>query len=274
MQTTRRVFTFALFLSALFLSSAKANAQTAVDYRFLEVLDVKGKPLADAKVESLGSSYVMDTKRTDKRGQVAQVPVYSGDYTTIAFKVSKPGYLPYEVNELFERRRYGVLFEDTLSDYDDKTPIRVVLLKVPAGTRERKAFDAEQLRREMLLSIKRGDAATVERLLRAGVSPDAADFNGIPAILWASVKADGRIIKALLATGADVRNKDRPEHKALVHYLFAASPNTVDIEVVRSLITAGADVNAANKYGSTVLNLAERFNNPELVKLLEEAGAR
>jgi len=264
---------FAVFLSALFLSSATANAQTAASYHFLEILDTEGKPVADAKVEAVGSG-VVQPKQSDERGQVRDMPAYHGDFNTHAFKVSKPGYITCEVTELFDRVVYGVLFEGLLADYDDKTPIKVVLLKEPVNAAEREAVEAEQRRREFLRAVKGGDAATVERLLRAGVSPDTADVNGIPAILWAAIKGDGRTIKALLAAGANVRNKGKPEHRALVHYLYKTTPNSIEIETVQSLIEAGADVSAANKYGVTVLALAKQSNNPELVRLLEKAGAR
>ncbi|HVF45880.1 MAG TPA: hypothetical protein VM936_22825 [Pyrinomonadaceae bacterium] len=273
MRTTRQFLILAAFLSALFLSAKTAGAQTAVSYRFLEVLDAGGKPVADAKVESVGSGGVT-VKQTDERGQVRDMPVYSGDFNTHAFKISKPGYLTYELTELLERMGYGELGESFPRDYDEKTPVRVVLLKEPANAAEREAVEAERRGRELLRAVKAGDAAAAEKLLRAGVSPDAANLDGIPAVLFAAAKGDGAMIKALLAAGADVRNKGGPGRSALFHYVKSTRYQGVDVDVVRRLIKAGADVKAADKYGVTVLGFAKESRNPELVRLLEKAGAR
>lgn len=274
MTTTRRVFTLALFLSALLLSSTKASAQTGVSYRFLEVLDTEGKPVTDAKVETIGGP--PGPKQTDEHGQVKDLPVYIGDYNTRDFKVSKPGYLTYE-GQFFDGALsvYREFFESVESDRN--APIKVVLLKEPVTDAERKAVEAEQRRRELLSAVKQNDAATVERLLRAGVSPDASDFNGIPAVLFAAANANAAMIKALLAAGADVRNKGRPGRTVLLLYIYVAHMVfrvDADGETVRSLIKAGADVNAVSKRGTSVLGFAKQSGNTEVIKLLEEAGAR
>lgn len=274
MQAYRHVFVFVtLALPALFLSPTAAHAQTAVSYRFLEVMDTDGKPVVDAKVETVGWGPT-STKQTDAHGTVRDMPVYSGDYTTRSFKVSKSGYLPYEVNELFDSARYGELLVTVIPRYDRNAPIKVVLLKIPVTTAERAAVESEQRKRELLSAVKVGDVAIVRKLLRAGVSPDATDLNGIPAILWASAVGDVRTMKTLLEFGADVRNKSRPGRGALLHYLYYTRLKTVDSETVRSLVEAGADVNATNKYGATVLGLAKQSGNAEVIKLLEEAGTR
>jgi Ankyrin repeats (many copies) len=273
MLTTRSALATVAFLSALFLSAAKADAQTAVSYHFLEVLDTGGKPLADARVESVGSGPT-GIKQTDEHGIAKDVPVYSGDFNTRAIRVSKQGYITYEGADLFDRSLYAELFEDMPASSKEEVLVKVVLLKVPVTAAERDAVEAEQRRRELLLAVKQGDVANAKKLLRAGVSPNASDVNGIPAILFAAVNGDGAMIKALLASGADVRNKSGPGRKALLRYIYRTRLKAIDVEVVRSLVDAGADVNAADKYGATVLGLAKQSNNPELVKLLERAGAR
>ena len=271
MLMTRRVIMFAVFLSSLVLSAATAEAQTAVTYYFLEVSDADGKPVADAKVESVGSGGAQP-KQTDERGHVRDVPAYFGDFNTSAFKISKPGYLTYEVTEINSRGRYIDLLGHFLPGYDDKGPLKVVLLKEPVNTAEREVAEAEQRRRELVRAVRARDVATVEKLLRARASPDADDDN-IPAIIYAAVNADNAMIKALLAAGADVHSKGRLGRMALLLYLHWGGRD-VDVEVVRSLVKAGADVNAADRYGETVLVRAKRVENPELVKLLEKAGAR
>jgi hypothetical protein len=272
MHTSRRLLIIAASLSALLLSATAARAQTAVTYKFLEVLDTEGKPVANAKVEIVPT--VTPPKQTDERGQIREMPVYYGDYQTSGFKVSKPGYITGESTEMSDRNSYSDLFENAFPQYDEKAPVRVVLLKVPTTAAGREAVKSEERRRELLRAVKAGDVATVEKLLRAGVSPDATDINGIPAILFAAANGDAATIKVLLAAGADVRNKERPGHKALLIYVRRARLKAIEIELVRSFVKAGADVNAADRYGATVLGSAMPSNNPELIKLLEEAGAR
>jgi hypothetical protein len=80
-------------LAILFAPVTMANAQTAVTYRFLEVVDVNGKPVADATVETVGS--ISSRVQTDSTG-VARLEVWMGDFTTTGFKVSRAGYVPSE----------------------------------------------------------------------------------------------------------------------------------------------------------------------------------
>ena len=270
MHTTRHVLMLAAFLSALFLSATTANAQLVVNYHFLEVSDADGKPVADAKVAP--GDRPDTVTQTDERGR-ATATIYGG-YRPHSIKVSKPGYLPYEAYEIYDRNTYWELYDSLSLQYDAKAPVKVVLLKEPATAAERKAVEAELRRRELVRAVKAHNVAGVEKLLRDGVSPDAADFEGIPAVLFASANGDGEMIKALLAAGADVRNKGKPGRNALLYYVRRTRVEGVDVETVRRLIKAGADVKAADKHGMTVLGIAEQSHNPELVKLLEKAGAR
>jgi hypothetical protein len=273
MRTTRFTLAIAAFLCALFLSPSSSNAQTAtVNYDFL-VLDTNEKPVADAKVESVTSLGTLSTKQTDERGVVRDMPAYYGDSNTYAFRISKSGYITYEATEPFDKTRYSEVFASTIPQFDEKGPIKIVLLRVPATEAEREVVEAELRRRELLRAVKRGDVATARKLLQIGASPNAADVNGIPAILFAAANGDGAMIKALLAAGADVRSKSGPGRKALLHYISRMGFKSLDVEVVRSLVKAGADVNAADKNGSTVLVLARQSNNRELIKLLGGAGA-
>ncbi|MEW6731024.1 MAG: hypothetical protein AB1489_06785 [Acidobacteriota bacterium] len=53
MQITRSIIVFVILaLSTFFLFLTTANAQSAVSYRFLEVVDTAGKPVTGAKVET------------------------------------------------------------------------------------------------------------------------------------------------------------------------------------------------------------------------------
>lgn len=271
----RHIFVLPAFtLGALFLLTNVANAQTAVDYRFLEVIDVTGKPVADAKVETVGTQG--RTQHTDENG-AARITLLSGDFNVSIFKVSKPGYFTFEGDRSYNRadkHTYWSLLDSEIPQYDERK-IKLVLLKIPSTEAERKALETEQRRQELIPAIKRGDSATVRKLLRAGVSADTKDVQGIPAILWAAASKEEETIKALLAAGADVRDKGRTGRKALLYYLLnVPQQKTVDPELIRRLVKAGADVNASGKYGETPLSLAKRSGDAKIIKLLEAAGAR
>jgi hypothetical protein len=218
------------------------------------------------------------SQKTDQNGTVRQIPFYSGDFRTTGFKVSKPGYLTYEASGSLSDSlgKYWVLLNAEIPQYDPKK-IKIVLLKIPSNEAERKALEAEQRREELLLAIKRRDFAMVQKLLRDGASANTTDVNGIPAILWAAASGDVKTINALLAAGADVRDKSKSGRRPLLYYLQAVAccGYTVDLELVQRLIKAGADVNASSKYdGETVLSLAKRSGDTKIIKLLESAGAR
>ena len=125
------------------------------------------------------------------------------------------------------------------------------------------------------MAVRRGDVEGARALLRAGADVGAKDVYGVPVILWAAANGNAGMIKTLLAAGADVRNKGSSGRRALLHYLRGRTySEPADVEVVRALVKAGADVNAADRNGVNVLRFAEQFGNAELMGLLRKAGAR
>jgi ankyrin repeat protein len=74
-----------------------------------------------------------------------------------------------------------------------------------------------------------------------------------------------------LAKAADAAALNQPGRDSMTALLWAAQSN--DIEIARTLLSAGADANLANRYSITPLWLAATNRNPTLVKLLLEHGA-
>ncbi|HEX8560662.1 MAG TPA: hypothetical protein VF668_21390 [Pyrinomonadaceae bacterium] len=269
-----------IFVSLFFvcLSAAGARAQTAVNYRFVEVLDAEGGPVAGAEVEPVGAPG--GRLKTDERGRVGDFPVYYGDYNTRGLKVSKPGYVTHEDPTVF-LEHYGDLLRGEDPKYDPKGPVKIVLLKEPSTAAGRRAVEAELRRRALVRAAKWGDVAGVRRLLREGAEPDAADVHGVPAVVWAAAGPSAEAVRALLAAGADVRDKGRSGRRALLYYLYyhtradyGTRGGPPDEETVRRLLEAGADPRAADADGHTALTWARQSGDDKIIKLVERAAAR
>lgn len=90
-------------------------------------------------------------------------------------------------------------------------------------------------------------------------------------------------LKELIENGADVNAwKDENENTLLIsavnkinHYPNEITPgNETRIEIVKTLIKAGANVNAKNNSWQTPLKIAKEKGNPEIIELLKSAGAK
>lgn len=164
----------------------------------------------------------------------------------------------------------------------------------------------------LMLAASRDHLEMVQTLLRAGANPNAIIYGryGIPG--WAWMFAMNRCNKhwremtdAMLAAGVELNPNTiypsplgyaiREDDVVIIETLLkkGANPNLRDtetgetllmsaakystVEVVQALIEGGADVNARNKAGQTVLTVADSKDNlfrKENVALLKERGAR
>ncbi|HEY6231011.1 MAG TPA: ankyrin repeat domain-containing protein [Pyrinomonadaceae bacterium] len=232
-----------VFILLILLGSIDfATAQTGVDYRFLEVLDTAGNPVADANVETNSSR-----EKTDGKGSV-KLPIYYGDFHTTSLKISKADFYSYEDPAPPFSYRTEYLLRGEIPQFDFRAPLKIELLKIPISAAERIAVERKQRARELILAAKQGDAARVQKLLQAGADAEARDINGITAMLWAVFGGNAEAINALLATGA------RAGPNALRYYLFYAG--RIDRDVVRSLLREVPNIDAADSLGRTVLILA------------------
>lgn len=289
MKILRHAFVLGGFIIPLLLLSLDTTYSQSLPpraYLFVEVNDTEGKLVNDATVTVSGANgkEVINGK-TNKDGVVQDSFWKWSDPHHYNLQISKSGYLPYEqVFFLYpsgnsDRPLHGV--EEFINSAEDlkklqPLPIKIALLKTPVTTAERRAAEVQEQKHQLLLAAKRGDAASLRKLLQAGVKANTADAKGVPAIAWAALAGDAEIIKALLAAGADVRNKNKLGHQALLIYLsegifresktlkpgYDSSPELEKMllerreEIVRRLIEAGAGVNLQNSYRGTVLNRA------------------
>jgi len=151
----------------------------------------------------------------------------------------------------------------------------------------------------LFAAIQRGAAGEVERLLKAGASPNATDPDGTPALMAATLFADAGMVDVLLARGADpnragpggatalmwavpdvdkvrrllgrgamVNAQSETQRTALL--VAASYPGTVSL--LRLLLDRGADLRARDVTGATALALAVRSADVEVVRFLVEKG--
>ena len=95
------------------------------------------------------------------------------------------------------------------------------------------------------------------------------DKEGKTALMRAATRDNRRKVSFLLKIGADINARDKKGKTVLFHsYGFHMG----SIEMVRLLIRSGADVNIADNKGNTVLMYACSIGSLEFVKILLEAG--
>src|ERR1700690_1828023 len=169
----------------------------------------------------------------------------------------------------------------------------LVLLAAPA-------LLAETAHRPLFDAIQKADNAAVKRLLDRGVSPEAQDDEGTPALMAATLFGGVDSVKLLLDRGANPNRAnangatplmwaipDLAKVKLLVAHgaevnarstnlgrtpllITASYPGAV--EVLRLLLDKGADIHAKDKSGMHALGRAVTYADVEVVRFLVEHG--
>ncbi len=122
------------------------------------------------------------------------------------------------------------------------------------------SFDA----RGLIRAVVQGDAASLQNLLDAGISPDVADAQGAPALVLAAASGNAELV-ALLLAGAQSNLPDPDGHTALM--VAARSGN---VKTTALLLEHHADPNRRTPDGQTALMFTQSVT---LAKMLMEAGA-
>jgi hypothetical protein len=178
---------------------------------------------------------------------------------------------------------------------------------VPLSEQERTAGTPEQAE-ALLAATRQGDIERALALVEAGADPDTAppadDRDQRPVLMLAALLPDTRLLRALIANGADVnrtsggitpllaatRDSWHGRAEAVLTLLAnGASPLAVDADgntalhgavlsadagVAAMLLDASAPINALNKAGISPLAAACRAANWPLAKFLLEHGAK
>jgi uncharacterized protein len=114
----------------------------------------------------------------------------------------------------------------------------------------------------------------VAALLRRGVDVNGRDDDGLTPLLEAVQFQSVAVVRQLLAAGADATARESCFGFTALHYL-ASKECPATAAKVRLLVEAGADLEAADKYGCTPLRLAveSEFGSMRAFDALLEAGA-
>ncbi|MHC4206322.1 MAG: ankyrin repeat domain-containing protein, partial [Planctomycetota bacterium] len=115
-----------------------------------------------------------------------------------------------------------------------------------------------------------GDVERVKQLIAKGADVNAKRTNGKTPLLRAASRGHLDVVKVLLENGAKV-DVGGGKYTPLFHPIW---DKNIDIEMVRTLIASGADVNAHPKDEKTTpLFYAVFYNRPQVARILIEAGA-
>ncbi len=162
------------------------------------------------------------------------------------------------------KRRRAASFERDLSDAEPVVPQEPIVEHVPG----------EDLDTMLLRCVRSGQThlalAALERGANPNCVPPSGDRDQRSVIELASVSPDTRLLRGLIAKGADLNRA----HAGLPP-LIAATRDSLEgrPDAVMTLLTNGADPRCADSRGDTPLHCAALCEKPILAALLRDAGA-
>ena len=116
-----------------------------------------------------------------------------------------------------------------------------------------------------------GNNKTVALLLAAGANPKKADNSGATPLHFCAMFGDAEILNTLLDAGVDVNAVD---DSGLTPLMYSTAEGDDDIDKLKLLIKAGADLDARDERGRSALDMSKENSGVAAQKALEEALRR
>ncbi|KAI5456973.1 ankyrin repeat-containing domain protein [Mariannaea sp. PMI_226] len=175
---------------------------------------------------------------------------------------------------------FKVLFSNNDLDYWNISPLRKAVIglegfKLPetlcldADSMEVDARDARQ-QTALHWAAQRRDLRAIESLLNVGADVDVVDEHGCTPLLFAASATVPRIVELSILSGADVNTTNNRGDSPL-HY---AARHKDDLDSVKILVRAGAQLDCRNKLGNTPFAGAAIMNRVAAGKYLLNCGAK
>lgn len=142
-------------------------------------------------------------------------------------------------------------------------------------------------RTALMYAATSGNVEVAKLLMDKGADAHAKMNFGDTVLMYAAESGSLDLVKLVLDKGVDVNAKDTTGNTALryavgtklgdlnddMHVYYESTGQSVDPEIVKLLIEKGADVNAENDLGQTVLMGAAKGRHPEVLRILVDKGA-
>ena len=125
-----------------------------------------------------------------------------------------------------------------------------------------------------LIPTLEGYTELLKKTLKAGGDVHSTDSDNGTELIRASDRGHVEIIRELLKTEIRVNHVNRIGWTALLEAIILGDGGRRHTEIVRLLVDAGADVNLPDKEGVTPLAHAKCKNYNDIIKILENYGAK
>lgn len=122
-------------------------------------------------------------------------------------------------------------------------------------------------------AVKSGDLAQLNTALQQSDAINARDEMNMTPLMLAAGLGNLEMVRALIKAGADVKATDERDYTALFYATYNPELDRGFPEVVRALIDAGAEVETQIFYGVRPLMLAAGSGEAGVVDVLLKAGA-
>lgn len=119
------------------------------------------------------------------------------------------------------------------------------------------------------------DVPTLKLLLELGASAKqtTSRYDGTALIAAAHLGHD-EVVKLLIGAGAPLDHVNNLGWTALIESIVLGNGGPRHVETLRAIVTAGADVNLADRSGRTPLQLARMHGFAPMIEILQRAGGR